>query len=89
MKAIVTVIGKDRVGIIASVCTLLAQYNVNILNISQSIMQENFVMVMLVDIIGCKIPLVELSEQLAGLGAEGGLSIRIQREDIFDNMHRI
>ena len=89
MKAIVTVIGKDRVGIIASVCTLLAKYNVNIQNISQSIMQENFVMVMLVDIIDCVIPLVELSERLADLGTQGGLSIRIQREDIFDNMHRI
>ena len=89
MKAIVTVIGKDRVGIIASVCTLLAQHNVNIHNISQSIMQENFVMVMLVDILNCTVPLVELSERLAALGEEGGLSIRIQREDIFDNMHRI
>ena len=89
MKAIVTVIGKDRVGIIASVCTLLARYNANILNISQSIMQENFVMVMLVDIIDCNISLVELSEELAELGRQGGLSIRIQREDIFNDMHRI
>ena len=79
MKAIVTVIGKDQVGIIASVCALLAGEDINVLNISQSVLQEYFVMVMLVD----------LSGRLDQAGQERGLSIRIQREDIFNAMHRI
>jgi ACT domain-containing protein len=89
MKAIVTVIGKDRVGIIAAVCTLLSQYDVNILNISQSILQEYFVMVMLVDLSACTSSVVELGELLDQVGQERGLSIRIQREDLFNAMHRI
>lgn len=89
MKAIVTVIGKDQVGIIASVCALLSGYDVNILNISQTILQEYFVMVMLVDLTGCQSSIVELSEKLDQSGRERGLSIRIQREDIFNAMHRI
>ena len=89
MKAIVTVIGKDQMGIIASVCALLSGYDVNILNISQSILQEYFVMVMLVDLTNCKSSIVELSEKLDQSGQERGLSIRIQREDIFNAMHRI
>ena len=89
MKAIVTVIGKDQMGIIASVCALLSGYDVNILNISQSILQEYFVMVMLVDLSNCKSSIVELSEKLDQSGQERGLSIRIQREDIFNAMHRI
>ena len=65
MKAIVTVIGKDQVGIIAMVCTLLAKHNANILNITQTIMQENFVMVMLVDLEACTTTLDKLSEALS------------------------
>ena len=89
MRAIVTVIGKDRVGIIASVCALLAQNGVNILDISQTILQEYFTMIMLVDTAGCPTPLAELSKSLETCGEEQGLSIRIQREDIFEAMHRI
>lgn len=89
MKAIVTVLGRDRVGIIAAVCTLLAEQQVNILNISQTIMQENFVMVLMADLSACAISLVELSERLEAAGREMGMSIRIQREDSFDAMHRI
>ena len=89
MRAIVTVIGKDQVGIIASVCSLLAGEDVNVLNISQSVLQEYFVMVMLVDLSGCQTSIVELSGQLDRAGQERGLSIRIQREDIFNAMHRI
>ena len=89
MKAIVTVIGKDHVGIIAAVCALLSRYDVNILNISQSILQEYFVMVMLVDLTNCQSSVVELGEKLDKAGQERGLSIRIQREDIFNAMHRI
>jgi ACT domain-containing protein len=89
MRAIVTVIGKDRVGIIASVCTCLAQHNVNVLDISQTILESNFVMNMLVDTAACTVPFAELAELLDQAGSEMGMSIRIQREDIFDAMHRI
>ena len=84
MKAIVTVIGKDQVGITAAVCSLLAQHSINILDISQTILQEYFTMVMLVDTAACDKSIVEISQLL-----ERGLSIRIQREDIFNAMHRI
>lgn len=89
MRAFVTVIGHDRVGIIASVCTLLAEKKVNILDISQTILQDNFTMVMLVDATYCTISFEELAEGLGSLGRELGLSIRIQREEIFNAMHRI
>ena len=89
MRAIVTVIGKDRVGIIANVCTLLAQSGVNILDISQTVLQEYFTMIMLVDTSGCSEPFGELSKALKERGEEQALSIRIQREDIFEAMHRI
>ena len=89
MRAIVTVIGKDRVGIIANVCTLLAQCGVNILDISQTVLQEYFTMIMLVDTSGCSTPFGELSKSLKERGEEQALSIRIQREDIFEAMHRI
>lgn len=89
MKAIVTVIGEDRVGIIASVCALLAQHNVNILDISQTILQGNFTMIMLVDTEECELSFTELAAKLEESGKAQGLSIRIQREDIFNAMHRI
>ena len=89
MRAIVTVIGKDRVGIIANVCTLLAQNGVNILDISQTVLQEYFTMIMLVDTSACPAPFGELSKALKERGEEQSLSIRIQREDIFEAMHRI
>ena len=87
MKAIVTVIGKDQVGITAAVCSLLAQHSINILDISQTVLQEYFTMVMLVDT--CDKSIVEISQLLEQAGQERGLSIRIQREDIFNAMHRI
>ena len=89
MKAIVTVIGKDRVGITAAVCTLLAQHSINILDISQTVLQEYFTMVMLVDTAACTASIGEMSDLLAKAGQEQALSIRIQREDIFNAMHRI
>ena len=89
MNAIVTVIGNDRVGIIAAVCTLLANNQVNILDISQTILQGKFTMVMAVDIAKSALPLTELAEELRSLGESMGISIRIQREEIFDAMHRI
>ncbi|RHR10503.1 ACT domain-containing protein [Pseudoflavonifractor sp. AF19-9AC] len=89
MKAIVTVIGKDRVGITASVCSLLAQHNINILDITQTVLQEFFTMVMLVDTSACQQSIGEMSDLLEQAGKEQNLSIRIQREDIFNAMHRI
>ena len=89
MRAVISVIGKDRVGIIAGVSKILAEANVNILDISQTIMQEIFTMVMLVDISQANIPFIRLSEALKNLGTAMGLSIQIQHEDIFNSMHRI
>ena len=89
MNAIVTVVGQDKVGIIAAVCALLAEHNVNILDISQTILQGSFTMVMAVDVGASKAPIGELRELLEQLGERMGISIRIQREEIFDAMHRI
>ena len=89
MRAIVTVLGKDRVGIMSLVCALLAQHNVNILDISQTILQEDFTMVMLVDAGACDIPFGQLAALLEQEGREHNLEIRAQREDIFNAMHRI
>lgn len=89
MKAIITVIGKDTTGIIASVCTLLAERKINILDISQTVMEGFFTMTMLVDLTECTVSFADVSDALTKKGEEMGLSIRIQREDIFDLMHRI
>lgn len=89
MKAIVTVVGQDRVGIIAGVCTALAEFNVNVLDISQTVMQGYFTMMMAVEVSGCTVPLAELATRMETTGKEMGLSIRVQREDIFQAMHRI
>lgn len=89
MKAVITVIGKDRVGIISSVSNILAQANINILDISQTIMQDIFTMIMLVDISKSENNFAAISKELENLGEELGLSIRIQHEDIFNSMHRI
>lgn len=86
-KAIVTVVGHDRVGIIARVATLLAEYGVNVLDISQTVMNEYFTMVMLVDVQGCTAEFTVLRDALNRLGEEMALSIRIQHEDIFNAMH--
>ena len=88
-KTIITVVGKDTVGIIARVCTYLAENNVNILDISQTILQGSFTMVMAVDVGAATASFGELSTALSDLGAEMGLSIRIQREEIFNAMHTI
>ncbi len=89
MKAIVTVIGKDQVGIIAAVCALLSEKNVNVLDISQTILQDYFTMIMLVDVAAATVPFATLKEELAAAGEARSLDIRIQREDIFNAMHRI
>ncbi len=89
MNAIVTVVGKDRVGIIAAVCNRLAGHNVNILDISQTILQGSFTMVMAVDVSQATASFGQLGDSLAELGQEMGLSIRIQRQEIFNAMHTI
>lgn len=89
MKAIVTVIGKDKPGIIAEVCTLLAKSKVNILDISQTVMEGFFTMTMLIDLSQSLQDFVSLDDSLKAKGEEMGLNIRMQREDIFDLMHRV
>lgn len=89
MRAIVTVIGKDRVGIIADVTALLAQYGANVLDISQTVLQEYFTMIMLVDASQCTVPFADLARTLDEAGTQRDLQIRAQREDIFNAMHRI
>jgi ACT domain-containing protein len=87
--AVITVVGRDRVGIIAAVANLLADVQVNINDISQTILQDIFTMIMLVDISAMTINIHELGEQLEKLGDAIGISIRVQHADIFDAMHRI
>ena len=89
MRAIVTVNGKDQVGIIATVCTLLTLHNINVLDISQTLLQEYFTMTVLVDVDKADIPFARLAEELEEAGAKLGLAIRAQREDLFHAMHRI
>ena len=89
MKAIVTVVGKDQVGIIAGVCNRLAEYNINVMDISLTIMQGYFTMMMVVDLALCTTAFDVLSREMKAYGEEKGLSIRIQREDIFDAMHKL
>ena len=89
MNAIVTVVGRDRVGIIAAVCNKLAECNVNVLDISQTILQQNFTMIMAVDVEKANLRFDELKDQLVELGKSMQLSINIQREEIFDAMHTI
>ncbi len=89
MKAIVSVFSRDRIGIIADVCSLMASMNVNILDLSQTIMEGLFTMVMLVDTATSEQSFEDIRSRIAEQGEALGLQIRIQREDIFDAMHRI
>lgn len=89
MRAVITVIGKDKVGIIARISNILADSDVNILDISQTIMQELFTMVMLVDMSGAKCTNADIIAQLDKMGADMDLSIRFQDEEIFNSMHRV
>ena len=89
MKAIVSVFARDTKGIIAYITGLLAAQEINILDISQTLMQEYFTMIMLVDLTDCPLTFDALSRLLQEKGAERGLSVHIQRQDIFDAMHRI
>lgn len=88
-RTIVTVVGHDTVGIIAAVCTYLAEKNVNILDISQTIVQEYFNMMMIVDIKNCTVAFDELRDSLNQIGVDKGVQIKCQKEEIFNQMHRI
>ena len=88
-KTIITVLGHDCVGIIAKICTYLADNNINILDISQTITGGFFNMMMITDASGCEKTTAQIGEELAGIGAEMNLSIRCMQEDIFNSMHRI
>ncbi len=89
MNAILTVVGRDRVGIIAALANKLSEFNINVLDVSQTILQGNFTMVMVVDVSGSTVSFADLKKELASLGEAMSLSIRIQREEIFDAMHTI
>lgn len=89
MRAVITVVGKDKVGIIYGVSGVLAQSNVNILDLSQTILQDFFTMIMIVDLEKCPLKFEEIQSKLDQKGIELGLSIKIQHEDIFNSMHKI
>lgn len=89
MRAVVTVVGKDKTGIISKVSTFLAEKQVNILDISQTIMEEYFAMIMLVDLSNCKQKLAELAEECKVMGEKIGMSVHVQHEDIFNAMHSV
>jgi ACT domain-containing protein len=88
-RAIVTIIGSDRIGIIAGIAEIIAAANVNILDISQSVIRDFFTMIMMVDLRTATISFAELSERLQRRGAELAVRVEIQREEIFKAMHRV
>jgi ACT domain-containing protein len=89
MRAIVTVTGKDKTGIIAGVSAALSECGVNILDISQTVLQEYFAMIMLVDLSGSTVPFAGLSDKLDEAAKRLHMDIRVMREEIFDAMHRV
>ena len=89
MKAIVSVFAKDSKGITAYITSILAENGINILDISQTLMQEFFTMIMLVDLTDCPLPFGELQKLLRDKGEERSLAVHIQRQDLFDAMHTI
>ena len=88
-KVVITVVGKDTIGILAKTCTYLADNGVNILDISQTIVQDYFNMMMIADVKGATKPFDAIASELADIGQEIGVQIKCQREEIFDKMHRI
>lgn len=89
MRAVVTVVGKDKTGIIAKVSALLAEKEVNIVDISQTIMDKYFTMIMIVDLNNSSTTLSELAEDCKALGDKIGMSIHLQHEEIFNAMHSV
>ena len=89
MKAVITVIGKDKVGIIAFASAECAKYGANIIDISQTVMKEYFAMIMLVELGGVSVDFASFAEAMEKAGRENGVDIRVMHEDIFSSMHRI
>ncbi len=89
MKAVISVIGKDTVGILSKVSTKCAEYGVNIDDVTQTVMQDIFTMIMLADVSKCKIDFNKFSDEMQSLGEEMGMKIHVMHEDIFNSMHRI
>ena len=89
MKAVITVIGRDMVGILAKVSTVCAEHDINVIEVTQSVMQDLFAMIMLTDISHMSVDFSTLVDQMEQLGKELGLSIHVMHEDIFNSMHRI
>jgi len=89
MRTIITVIGKDMVGILARVSGMCAQYNINIEEINQSVLQDMFCMIMLADVSRSTISFADFADKIGALGKEMGMSIQAMHEDVFNSMHRI
>ncbi len=89
MRAVITVLGKDMVGILARVSTICAENGVNVIEVTQSVMQDLFAMIMMVDISKATIPFDELVDGLTKMGTDMGLTVHVMHEDIFNSMHRI
>lgn len=89
MRAVVSVIGKDTVGILAKTTAVCAEHRVNVVDVTQSVLQDLFAMIMLIDVTDCDIPLTELTDRFEALGNEMGLSIHVMHEDIFNAMHTV
>ncbi|MGN1060647.1 MAG: ACT domain-containing protein [Candidatus Coproplasma sp.] len=89
MRAVVTVVGKDKTGIIAKISTFLAEKEINILDISQTILDKYFTMIMLVDLSAATVKLADLAEECKELGDKIGMSIHVQHEEIFNTMHSV
>ncbi len=89
MRAVITVVGKDAVGILAKVSGRCSDHRVNVIEVTQSILQDVFAMIMMVDISACDIPFTQLVDEMVALGTENGLVIHCMHEDIFNAMHTI
>ena len=89
MRAVITVIGKDMVGILAKVSAICAEHQINVLEVTQSILQDMFAMIMMVDTAKSDVPFERFADELTALGETMGLSIHTMHEDIFNSMHRI
>jgi len=89
MRAVISVVGRDTVGILASISNACADHKVNIIEVSQSILQDMFCMIMIVDVSGCDIPFTQFSDDISKMGENMSLSVHVMHEDIFNSMHRI
>jgi len=89
MRAVITVIGKDAVGILAKVSNECFERNVNIVDVNQSVLQDLFAMIMLSDVSACNIPFSQFVKKMTDLGKANGLSVHVMHEEIFDSMHKV